>query len=273
MRLQLKLPPGGTDRLYEQCELIRYQYLLWRTISSSRYGVGIDERTMRSLDNPPGAGEVCVWYELLDRVGRETNPLWVIQHDYEQSFINHRLLLLRPPIKVQRRTNKGRQTTKVGKGNFSNVLGDPAKVLVYNEAGRLYGRNQMIRMTTTMNAMLTSLPAMAALEGISNNTVLLRCLKAKMDMDPVVEMAWRDLKSVEYTEHLCIMARLAYAACPAIYSGFAETWRNSRQLKPLFGAIDGTKYFESVGVSGFVSAVAAGVQRGAGATGSSEKAV
>jgi len=254
--MRLKLPSGdSSEEMYQKCLLIRYQYMLWRAVSTSRLDDAVAPDLGR-FDFPQELGVVCLWHEIYKRVEDRTNPLWAICYDYQQAMLDKTLLLLRPKTITRRFRKEGRVYSRQYPGTYSKVLVDQRRVPLYNDAGRSIGRDQMYAVKSSIAGLSNSLVVGALVLGTKEPVDLLRWLMSQQQLDPVIELLWRDAKAIPYGEELVISAKLAYASCPRVYSQLPMQWIEDKELIAYFGECDGAGYFTGVGMDGLFSTIA-----------------
>lgn len=236
MRPRLKLKPDTSPEKVSACELIRFQYGIWRSAYNSSRRAAADIR-LQPFDWPPEAyRKQCVWGEIYDRMMPEVNPLWAIRYDFEQAIESGL------PVIVWGHTQKiknddGKVVAAVQATNGRQIC-IKKRVPEYLQASKAYAHEQEIKAHNSIRALDSRLHAAALVINSRDEEMLLSYLKREYELDPVVELLWRYGRNFESDATLRYHARCAFASMPRLYAAVPDKVKLLFELLPLFEVND-----------------------------------
>lgn len=235
---ELSLPEdiSRLDLIRTRCVRMKYQFAAARSLSmrDTYNQVVIPSTYDRPASKRQSDRKYCVWYEAVLAARSEEpryNPLWAV--DYHTM----RRMVANQPVNPQSFCNR-----------------------VYSGAYMEYGRRRMFDALAVAESTIISLGSHIDVFEVTHGltpTAAIEELALQTDLDPVMELLWRDLRSIECDDLLVLKARLAYASYPSVYGGvgYPEGWKQRRKLNPLFEvSSDAGELVEAPAVNGLLIA-------------------
>lgn len=209
-QIDFKVPDkAASDDVY-RAALVRAFYQTRAYVNAAVKDGLVSTRIPKTLDFPKSMQSV--WYMAVTS-GRKGcyNPLWAV--DY------HALNQLSD-----------------GKPFSAWAIADDALSGAYKQHGYVSTRKAVARLTATLASLNESVPAHGYMYNLDDEAAL-ESVRSTADLDPVVELLWRDRKGVQSSALLQCSAVLNYAFTPLAYAhpSYPEDWLVKRELRAWFG--------------------------------------